>query len=1433
MFVSPRLQDNSKPVLGDYALRASDVKSGAGSEVVLDWSALPESVAKLRFKALFRDGLGHQLELDADVLPVKRRDDLWSALFNAKTPVTPFAFEDRTAQSVLSYPVSAIQADIRTKYGTVIQNIAKSGDPTTMPDMVALQRNLERKPGGLLSVLPEGKSGQAAIDKHIAATLSTYKAIPPNSLSDGIPGLYQQLDQFMHPYPKSHKAVAPGTLRAGLQDMFDFHKIVAALGHYPELLPTLGLVIPLEVPANSGIFTSWTATVSVIPYLPGIPTFPRTMSALAQTHYVLQLQAGVFRAQPAKGSYLTGELLLRLSDQNSFDVASMDVDGAATKLVGMAENIHHQAVSPQPVAGLSPHQGMPAVRSSGISLIQIGRAYDLAQRFKTAASQNTALSNNAPVDLYADDLVRGYAVDVHDEKTGKWYPLHQRDGTFVFSYPPPAKQGGFSKSPVSVPTSGEGFVTLSATQPSTSSNAGGANVSDPLYLHEQICRWTGWSLAAPRPFTPIGTGDPSDYDTPPANASSETPDAAPTEDLNRTGLRLTANFTAPEGTLPRLRFGRTYQMRARMVDVAGHATGFDTGDSKHGDAQTKPTTYLRWEPLVAPAIALAESIADRPAESMGRMVVRSYVPLLGAASSTRPALHPAAIYNPTSQRHFLPPKTSVTMAEVHGKFDTPTPSGRGWYDVVANLDGSLPQQRTSTPNPALRRPLHPSAGKLTAPQPRDIVTYEPTPLGTGPYALPYLPDPLAAGVTFVGLPGHVPVKGDIAFTDPVWTGTWPYLSTFILVLNGIPAGTTPRPPSFADGRPATVTVEVEQGVTTAVRYSSRMAAESIPLMAMWDWIVANIGTSGKLHDRFYAYAVRALLWLLTPYHELTIVHAVQRPLMQPQFLRLSSVRNMGDTSARLYDRPMKISGHSTVKMDLEGHWFEPIDDVNKPGPEVREHKSHVSEIPINYQDGVLQFPADSASITSSQDKHFTHVFGDTKYRRVAYTMVATTRYREYFPFTDDEIAQQPDLITQANKPDQPTKPKAALATVSKELIDRNWQSGLIDVPSSARPYAPSLLYVMPIFKHDMAVFPAENMVGAARWGGGLRVYLERPWYSSGEGELLGVVLPPYGAGGSPAPDPAHYTQWALDPLWKPASMPVPISPTPELFTNAVWQGTGLSIDEQKTTSSKQVPLVDVAGHAVAYDADRRLWYADILLSPGTAYYPFVRLVLARCQPHALTDARLSRLVVADFAQIAPDRIATIVFDSPPASQNSVTLRVSVLGQIALHKLRLDKPDLTPNRIEINLEAQVVGSPNTDPDLGWFPVAALDPSKFNADEKQAPFPDAGAVILKAAIQHKPKYWDGRALQPDGDYMLWSGAYTLTTGQLTVLQQHLQELQKVRDLPPQSASSLPPLRLVIREYETFPAATPDPNNLDWPVQTIDRLVYAEVLDLMMPS
>ena len=73
---------------------------------------------------------------------------------------------------------------------------------------------------------------------------------------------------------------------------------------------------------------------------------------------------------------------------------------------------------------------------------------------------------------------------------------------------------------------------------------------------------------------------------------------------------------------------------------------------------------------------------------------------------------------------------------------------------------------------------------------------------------------------------------------------------------------------------------------------------------------------------------------------------------------------------------------------------------------------------------------------------------------------------------------------------------------------------------------------------------------------------------------------------------------------------------------------------------------------------------------GPTYVPFVRLALVRYQPHALDDARISRVVLAGFAQLTPDRVATVTADPHHPARCG-------LPSAVLHPADLLRPDRRP------------------------------------------------------------------------------------------------------------------------------------------------------------
>src|SRR5438034_1436801 len=265
------------------------------------------------------------------------------------------------------------------------------------------------------------------------------------------------------------------------------------------------------------------------------------------------------------------------------------------------------------------------------------------------------------------------------------------------------------------------------------------------------------------------------------------------------------------------------------------------------------------------------------------------------------------------------------------------------------------------------------------------------------------------------------------------------------------------------------------------------------------------------------------------------------------------------------------------------------------------------------------------------------------------TVTASDRTKRYVRGTDYAMDYAAGKLTPLAALDGKT---ANITFIAPPIVRRTAAAATLDVPSTARPAAPKLLYLIPTFGWTSGASADGTQWTSARKGGGLRAYMERPWFSSGDGEQLGVVI---WTGASPMPERVKpfASDWGEDPLYK--SAPTTPAPTVGAFTLAVpHPATTFSLEELGTGLSS----FDVAGHAVGYDAERRLWYADLEMNAGASYFPFVRLALARYQPHSVDNAHLSRVVLADFVQLTANRSATLT----RASGKSDTLSVAVRGQ---------------------------------------------------------------------------------------------------------------------------------------------------------------------------
>ena len=75
---------------------------------------------------------------------------------------------------------------------------------------------------------------------------------------------------------------------------------------------------------------------------------------------------------------------------------------------------------------------LPSLRSAGIGVARVGQALRTHAGFVRATDFSTALEAGSDVLLNAEDLVRGYAIDVWDSESGRWRSLCERVVVYTF-----------------------------------------------------------------------------------------------------------------------------------------------------------------------------------------------------------------------------------------------------------------------------------------------------------------------------------------------------------------------------------------------------------------------------------------------------------------------------------------------------------------------------------------------------------------------------------------------------------------------------------------------------------------------------------------------------------------------------------------------------------------------------------------------------------------------------------------------------------------------------------------------------------------------------------------------------------------------------------------------------------------------------------------
>jgi hypothetical protein len=221
-------------------------------------------------------------------------------------------------------------------------------------------------------------------------------------------------------------------------------------------------------------------------------------------------------------------------------------------------------------------------------------------------------------------------------------------------------------------------------------------------------------------------------------------------------------------------------------------------------------------------------------------------------------------------------------------------------------------------------------------------------------------------------------------------------------------------------------------------------------------------------------AADGLTWALTPSEDVTLVHAVPRPLEAPRPTRLEPIRSAGDTSCRLLGG-VDVHGASTESITAEAVWTEHTDDVALPAPVVRQRRAVAFMTPI--------LPDEDLAVLAGveEDADFVlpgagrlrahanvHHLGDTHHRVIRYRFRATTRFREYFD--PSELA-----------------PPAAEAGPDRAEDDGRSVVGPsieVSIPSTARPAAPVVHSVLPLLRWARSTDPSSRSPRAAAGAAG-------------------------------------------------------------------------------------------------------------------------------------------------------------------------------------------------------------------------------------------------------------------------------------------------------------------------------------------------------------
>ncbi len=566
--------------------------------------------------------------------------------------------------------------------------------------------------------------------------------------------------------------------------------------------------------------------------------------------------------------------------------------------------------------------------------------------------------------------------------------------------------------------------------------------------------------------------------------------------------------------------------------------------------------------------------------------------------------------------------------------------------------------------------------------------------------IPYLSDPLAYGVVFLDLPGARGPVGPVAF--PREHGE---RYTVGLTLEPLNPGAKPRAPKLAG---SDVTVYLPAGETHSVRLLCVPLQDKLAQLAN---AVDRANAHTATHEKLYARVLAGEAPFISPPLALDLVHAVQRPVAAPTFGTPALTRALGSRGATLADAGFRVHEPSTARVDFVATWRDFVEaDV---GWLHRLGRQTAFGVDVKDGDENPLLEADTA-----------HAFPDRRFHAVAYEAIATSRYRDFY--TSDNPSDYTITST----------------------------SSAVGALATAAPAEPEPAYAVPTFRWSTASRRRPFRVQRKRLAGGLRIYMQRSWFSSGNDERLGLVLAPDANGPvDPTLEP-FVTTWGTNPI-KP-SQPLPTYPGADDLTDTRHEVLPFAVPAEWTDGQASGGEIAVASYRVEQEPRRKLLYCDIELDPRGGFLPMVQLALLRHQPNALPGAELSRCVRVDSALLLPERSLTV-------ERSGDRIAIVLVG---VSYAELDGDHVATSRVVARLETR--DRRLRGDDLGWEPVGTdvvLDAAqsetgemRWSAELAMPTTNDAMRVVIVERIP-LPADVEGARLGNDGGRPIFADAILL--------------------------------------------------------------------------